>query len=208
MIGIKIIEIKGVGPAYARKLFSIGITTSNSLLINGKTPEERKEISEKSKISETLILKWVHFVDLLRIKGIEIEFSELLESLGIYSIDKLAQQSSETLWQTMCEVNNKKNMIKRIPTLREIEDWVLEAKKITKLVSYSSIKQIYSKDESKDLEYDISEEDHLQIYLHRLRLKQSQTNQNLKNHNISTDDFQKKLEPSLGLIRIKNLIKI
>jgi len=42
-----IIDIEGIGPAYAAKLKEIGINTLEALLKAGATPKNREEISEK-----------------------------------------------------------------------------------------------------------------------------------------------------------------
>lgn len=80
MTPLKIIDIEGIGPTYAEKLQSIGIKTSDDLLERGKTPQGRKEIADQSEISDNLILTWVNMADLIRIKGVGEEYSELLEA--------------------------------------------------------------------------------------------------------------------------------
>ena len=51
---------------YARKLEAAGIGTTDKLLEVGATPSGRKEIAEKTGISEHMILQWVNHVDLYR----------------------------------------------------------------------------------------------------------------------------------------------
>ena len=80
---LKIIKIEGIGPTYAGKLESIGMKTSSNLLKQGRTPKGRKEIAKKSEISGDLILRWVNLCDLIRIKGIGEEYSDLLEASDI-----------------------------------------------------------------------------------------------------------------------------
>ena len=74
-----LIKIEGIGEVYATKLRMLGISTTGALLERGRKPHGRKEIAEKSGISETLILEWVNLADLFRIKGIGEEYSDLLE---------------------------------------------------------------------------------------------------------------------------------
>ena len=81
----KLEKIEGVGESFAKKLHEAGVTTTDSLLERGSSKEGRKEIAEKSGISEKNILKWVNQVDLARIKGISEEYGELLEVSGVDS---------------------------------------------------------------------------------------------------------------------------
>jgi len=62
-------KIEGIGEKYATKLKMIGISTTETLLERGRTPNGRKVVTEKSGISKTLILEWVNLADLFRIKG-------------------------------------------------------------------------------------------------------------------------------------------
>ena len=66
----KISDIEGIGSIHAQKLSYIGISTTEALLKQGARKNGRKEIADKSSISEKLILKWANRADLARIKGI------------------------------------------------------------------------------------------------------------------------------------------
>jgi len=63
-----IIQVEGIGEAYAERLKAAGIRTTDALLESGATPGGRKEIEEKTGIAHSLILEWVNHVDLWRIK--------------------------------------------------------------------------------------------------------------------------------------------
>jgi len=65
----KIIDIEGIGPAYAEKLKSAGIRTIENLLKKGATAASRKSLAEKIGISDRLILKWVKRADMFSVKG-------------------------------------------------------------------------------------------------------------------------------------------
>ena len=61
----KIIEIKGIGPAYKAKLNELNIFTVSDLLDRGTSPEGRKKIAKDANISPRLIIDWVNQADLL-----------------------------------------------------------------------------------------------------------------------------------------------
>jgi predicted flap endonuclease-1-like 5' DNA nuclease len=134
--GSKIIDIEGIGPVYAEKLNSIDIYTTSDLLEAGATPLGRKELAEKTGISGSLILEWVNIADLFRIKGVGEEYSDLLEEAGVDTVVELAKRVPENLHAKMLEVNEKKKLVRRPPTLNEVRQWVEEAKKLRRKIEY------------------------------------------------------------------------
>ncbi|MDD2471538.1 MAG: DUF4332 domain-containing protein [Dehalococcoidales bacterium] len=132
----KISDIEGIGPVYAEKLKNIEIRTVEKLLEVGATRKGRKEISEKSGISDTLILEWVNLADLFRIKGIGEEFSDLLEEAGVDTVKELAQRNAENLVAKIEEVNTEKKLVRRTPNLDMVKDWIDQAKKLPRVVEY------------------------------------------------------------------------
>ena len=131
-----IIDIEGIGPAYAAKLEKIGVKTTEALLKDGATPKGRKELSEKSGITDTLILKWVNRADLDRIKGVGSEYADLLEASGVDTVVELSKRKPENLVTKMTEVNEAKKLVRRLPTLSQVEDWVKQAKDLPRAISY------------------------------------------------------------------------
>jgi predicted flap endonuclease-1-like 5' DNA nuclease len=134
--GSKIIDIEGIGPVYAEKLNSINIYTTSDLLEAGATPLGRKELAEKTGISDKLILEWVNIADLFRIKGVGEEYSDLLEEAGVDTVVELARRVPENLHAKMLEVNEKKKLVRRPPTLNEVKQWIEEAKKLPRKIEY------------------------------------------------------------------------
>jgi predicted flap endonuclease-1-like 5' DNA nuclease len=132
----KVVEIEGVGEAFAKKLALAGITTTGDLLEKGASPKGRKEIAEKSGISDSLILQWVNHVDLFRIKGIGSEYSDLLEAAGVDTVPELAQRNPEHLLEKMTAVNLEKKLVRRLPVLSQVKNWVEQAKDLPRIVSY------------------------------------------------------------------------
>jgi len=133
---MKIIDIEGIGPAYAAKLAKAGIRSVEKLLKEGGTAKGRKEIAAASGIEHTLILGWVNRADLFRIKGVGTQFSDLLEKAGVDTVVELSKRSPANLYKKMVEVNNEKNLVNGMPGLKKVEDWVEQAKSLPRLVSY------------------------------------------------------------------------
>ena len=131
-----IIDIEGIGPAYKKKLKDIGIATTDALLEAGASPKGRKELAAKSGITETLILEWVNLADLYRIKGVGSEYSDLLEEAGVDTVVELSKRVPKNLHEKMVEINDKKKLVRKMPTEDQISDWVDQAKKLPRVVTY------------------------------------------------------------------------
>ncbi len=132
----KLSVIEGIGEVYAQKLKEAGIATTEALLKKGSTRKGRKEIAEKTGISESMILNWVNHVDLFRIKGIGPEYAQLLEVAGVNTVLELAQRNPDNLFKTLQEVNAQKKLVRRLPTLNQIKDWIEQAKKLPRIIEY------------------------------------------------------------------------
>jgi predicted flap endonuclease-1-like 5' DNA nuclease len=134
---MKMEEIEGVGPIQAEKLGLAGIATTDALLEQGAKPGGRAAIEKATGISEDLILKWVNHVDLMRIKGVGSEYSDLLEMAGVDSPAELAQRNAANLATTFQEVDAARpNTIRRVPSEAEVANWIAEAKRLPKLVDH------------------------------------------------------------------------
>jgi predicted flap endonuclease-1-like 5' DNA nuclease len=129
-------SIEGIGPAYAQQLRVVGITTVAELLQKGATPKGRQEVAENSGISDKLILRWVNHADLFRITGVAEEFADLLEASGVDTVVELAQRNAENLYQKMVATNAEKKLVRKLPALTQVADWVAQAKVLPRVVSY------------------------------------------------------------------------
>ena len=132
----KIIDIEGVGDVYAEKLVAAGINKVSELLDKCAAPKGRKELAEKTGISEKLILKWTNHADLFRIKGVAGQFSELLEAAGVDTIKEFRHRVPANLQAKMEAVNAEKNLVNRVPSVKEIEKMVAQAKEMEPMVKY------------------------------------------------------------------------
>ncbi|HOC06420.1 MAG: DUF4332 domain-containing protein [Bacillota bacterium] len=128
--------IEGIGPVYAEKLKEAGINSIEELLETGKTRKGRSDLAEKTGISGKLILTWVNHADLFRIKGLAGEYSELLEASGVNTVPQLATRVPENLLNKMKEVNEAKSLVRKLPSLSQVEGWIKEAGTLPRIVEY------------------------------------------------------------------------
>ncbi|MBN1535237.1 MAG: DUF4332 domain-containing protein [Anaerolineales bacterium] len=132
----RIIDIEGIGPKYAEKLIEAGVRTTDALLEKGKTPKGRQELSQTTGISDSLILEWVNHADLYRIVGVGSEYSDLLEEAGVDTVPELANRNPENLFQKLVSVNQEKELVRKLPTENQVADWVSQAKKLERIITY------------------------------------------------------------------------
>lgn len=133
---VKLSEIEGIGEAYSVKLEEAGITSLENLLKTCCEKNGRKEIAEKTGISEKLLLNWVNRADLSRIKGVSTQYADLLECAGVDTVPELAQRNPENLQSKMAEVNEEKHHVRKVPTTSQVQDWVTQAKELPRVVTY------------------------------------------------------------------------
>jgi len=129
-----IVDIEGVGAAYAAKLKAAGVATTEALLEAGATPKGREELAAKSGIDKGKVLEWVNHADLFRIKGVGSEYSDLLEAAGVDSPAELAHRVAANLFQKLNEINAAKKLVRKMPTEGQVADWIAQAKKLPKIV--------------------------------------------------------------------------
>ncbi len=135
-MGTPIEKIEGIAEVYARKLAEVGITTVEDLLEKGATRKGRRDLAQRTGISEKLILEWVNRADLFRIKGIGEEYSDLLEAAGVDTVVELAQRNSDNLYDTLVSVNEEKKLVRRLPSREQVRDWVEQAKNLPRVIEY------------------------------------------------------------------------
>lgn len=136
MSNYPIASIEGVGPAYAEKLKAAGIANTSTLLEKAKDPKGRKTVAAETGIDESRILKWANMCDLMRIKGVGEEYSELLEAAGVDTVKELRTRKAENLHAKMLEVNEAKKLVRQTPSAKLVTDWVEQAKTLPPMMSY------------------------------------------------------------------------
>jgi len=128
--------IEGIGLVYKEKLRGLRIKTVGDLLNAGKTRPGREDLVKETGASPQEILRWVNMADLFRIKGVDEEYSELLEASGIDTVVELAKRNPISLHPEMVKTNMEKKLVRKLPTLEQVRDWIEQAKKLPRVVEY------------------------------------------------------------------------
>jgi len=131
-----IADIEGIGPTYAEKLGAVGIKTTAALLDRAKDPKGRKALAEETDIDAKRILKWANMADLMRIKGVAEEYSELLEAAGVDTVKELKHRNAANLTEKMKEVNEEKKLVRQVPGEAAVVKWVEQAKTLEPMMTY------------------------------------------------------------------------
>jgi len=129
-------DIEGIGAAFAEKLIAAGVRTTGALLEQAKDPKGRKALAATSGLGEEKILKWANMADLMRIKGVAEEYSELLEAAGVDTVKELKTRRADNLAAKMAEINATKKLVRQLPSEKIVETWIEQAKNLPPMLTY------------------------------------------------------------------------
>jgi predicted flap endonuclease-1-like 5' DNA nuclease len=133
---MKLLDIEGIGEVYAAKLEAAGIGTAGALLEVCALPKDRATVAERTGISEKLILEWANHADLMRIDGVGSEYADLLEEAGVDTVPELAHRNAANLHEKLKAVNEAKELVRRLPSVKQVEGWIDEAKALPRILTY------------------------------------------------------------------------
>jgi hypothetical protein len=74
--------------------------------------------------------------DMMRIKGIGEEYSELLEAAGVDTVRELKHRNPKKLAQAMAKANTERKLVRLLPSEKAITKWIAEAKSLPMKISY------------------------------------------------------------------------
>jgi predicted flap endonuclease-1-like 5' DNA nuclease len=135
-MGYSIIDIEGIGKTFTKKLKAAGIHTTDGLLKRAADKKGRRSVAADTGIDESKILKWTNMADLMRIKGVGEEYSELLEAAGVDTVKELRNRNPTNLTKAMTEANVKKKLVRLLPGESKVTGWVGQAKELPPLMTY------------------------------------------------------------------------
>jgi hypothetical protein len=80
----------------------------------------------------------VQRADTARVNGVGSVFGLMLEELEVLDVDRLAQQDPRELHERLRSYNQEERLARRSPTPEEVVDWVNQARRLPRLVTYRS----------------------------------------------------------------------
>lgn len=123
-------EVEGIGPSYGKKLRDMGISTTEQLLNQCCNTDGCVTVAEHVGIEDFVIRKWASMSDLMRINGVEGQYSELMVYAGIDSVQDLAKQSANALHNKLSVSNESQHRVKSIPDESSLESMISQAKSL------------------------------------------------------------------------------
>ena len=129
-------EIEGLSAFAANKLKAQGIRTTDALLEAASTVKGRKALSAKTGISEQLLLEWANVSDYMRIPGMGRAKVGLVRAAGVTTVRELAYRNPARLAQSMRDANEKKKLLRILPSEKSVGDIIAKAKKLQPKITY------------------------------------------------------------------------
>jgi predicted RecB family nuclease len=131
-----ITEIEGMSAFSASKLKTLGIRTTDALLEAARTVKGRKALAAKTGISEQQLLEWANVSDYMRIPGMGRAKVGLVRAAGVTTVRELAYRNPARLAQSMREANDRKRLVRILPSEKSVGDIIAKAKKLPPKITY------------------------------------------------------------------------
>jgi predicted flap endonuclease-1-like 5' DNA nuclease len=131
-----ITHIDGLDAEEAKTLKSLGIRTTERLLDAAASPRGRRLLAEQSGIDPKRLLKFANACDHMRIKGMGKGYVGLLHEVGVDTVRELRYRKPENLARRMAEVNQKKKLVRFLPSEKLVVRWIEQAKKLPLKITY------------------------------------------------------------------------
>ena len=119
--------VGGIGLSHARRFRQSGIRTTDALLRRAATRAERCDLAERLSVSERELLELALRIDLMRIRGLGRKYVDLLNAVGVSTAEELRTRDPDTLFAMMVQINGRRRMVHRLPSLERVRTWVAEA---------------------------------------------------------------------------------
>src|ERR1700760_3184333 len=129
-------DIEGLTAYCAAKLKSQGIRTTEALLEAARTVKGRKMLAAKTGISEQQLLEWANVSDYMRIPGMGRAKVGLVRAAGVTTVRELAYRNPARLAQSMREANDRKKLVRILPSEKSVGDLIAKARKLSPKITY------------------------------------------------------------------------
>lgn len=129
-------HIEGLGAQAQARLKAEGIRTTAGLLDNASTVKARKALAAKTGLSEQDLLAWANIADCMRIKGMGKAKAELIRAAGVVTVREFALRNPERLARAMREANDKRKLVRIMPSDKSVADLIQRARKLPLKISY------------------------------------------------------------------------
>ena len=129
-------DIAGIGSDAASALRVVGIRTTTRLLEAAKDPKGRQCLSGQIGVDAKRILRWANLADRMRIKGVGEDYAELLRAAGVDTVKELKYRNPAKLAKAMRDANDKRKLVRVLPSDRAVVRWIENARRLQIKISY------------------------------------------------------------------------
>lgn len=129
-------KIDGLTAFAATKLKKAGIRTMEGLLDAAHSAKCRKDLAAKTGFSEQQLLEWANLADYLRIPGMGKAKAELLRASGVNTVRELTYRNPARLALAMREANDKRKLVRVMPSEKSVGDLIEKARQLPLKISY------------------------------------------------------------------------
>lgn len=124
-------NILGIGPVYGDKLRKAGVKNTADLLEATSNRYRRHKLADDTGIPYANVLKLAQKVALMKIDGIGVRQSNLLQAVGVDSVSELARRDADNLAERVAQANAfKPHFVDGTPSLATVTKWIAQAKKV------------------------------------------------------------------------------
>ena len=129
---MKLIEIIGLEAKHAKLLEKAGIKEVEDLL--SLSYYQIKQLARSIGVAVKTLDTWQEHADLMRIVGITPELANAINLIGIDSVKEFAYRNAKTTLEKLKQLkNDNSKILTKVPTIKTIENWIVEAKKLEEI---------------------------------------------------------------------------
>lgn len=124
-------KLENISDENALKLQGENIQTTDELLQSTLNPQARKALAAKLNVTEQLVTRWAHDMDLLRIVGLGSPHLKLLALARVHSLTELKASNPDVLKALLDDLSAEQGEIE-IPDISMVNAWINDARSYTK----------------------------------------------------------------------------
>ncbi|MGI9499424.1 MAG: DUF4332 domain-containing protein [Geminicoccaceae bacterium] len=133
-VSLHLSKVRGTNLQMRARLKCCGVTNSRQLLRAAGPFRARVVLSGKTGIDMAALAYITKRADLARVKGIGATFADMLEVIGVDTVEHLASWAPDALHRTLLDFNQTERFARRAPTPEEIDAWVMQARELPLLI--------------------------------------------------------------------------
>jgi len=118
-------EIEGIGPGFGKRFKSMNINTTcefaEAFLDDS---DAAKKAATETKIELSAIQAWASMADLMRLPGVDGQYAEIMQVVGVSSREELTKLNAKELHSQMTKYNASNPIVPEVPSLELILKWM------------------------------------------------------------------------------------